>query len=193
MKMQTTKTERGFRIGKFDDVDGKPCSLQESSLATEAAIWFGVQDATPTYNGEAVPYPEGTQFYDRMHLTCHLASMIVRRFEKFLNTGVFPVIKGKPDRYGNKFSMFLSDDKQTIWLGCDDAKPHCMAVDLFKHYLDNAAEMLIKLQLSPYSTGWRDLPYPEGTQFNVRMHLNKELIKDLLPSLKQFIQTGSLR
>jgi hypothetical protein len=166
--MQTTKTERGFQIGKFNDIDGKPCSLQESSLATEAAIWFGTQDATPICNGEVIPFPKDTLFNDRMHLTRRLASMIVRRFEKFLNTGVFPVIKSKPDRYGNAFSMFLSDDKQTVWLGCDDANPQVC------------------------NMGWKPVPYPEGTQFNIRMHLNKEMIEDLLPFLKRFIQTGGL-
>jgi hypothetical protein len=86
-KMQTTKTERGFRIGKFDDVDGKPCSLQESSLATEAAIWFGVQDATPTYNGEAVPYPEGTQFNVRMHLNKEIIEDLLPSLKQFTQTG----------------------------------------------------------------------------------------------------------
>lgn len=167
--MQTRKTERGFKIGEFNDMDGKLCSLQESSLATEAAVWFGTQDATPMYKGEPVPFPKDTLFNDRMDLTCHLASMIMRRFEKFLATSMFPVIKNKPDRYGNTFSMFASDDHETLWLGCDDANPQVC------------------------NFGWKPVPYPEGTTFDIRMHLNKEIIEDLLPLLKSFIQTGSLR
>jgi hypothetical protein len=40
-------TGRGFRIGKFEDRDGVKCSVQESSLATEECIWFGVSDPEP--------------------------------------------------------------------------------------------------------------------------------------------------
>ena len=35
-------TARGFRIVEFTDLYNKPCSLQESSLATDEAIWLGV-------------------------------------------------------------------------------------------------------------------------------------------------------
>lgn len=41
------KTERGFAITNFVDRYGAMCSLQKSSLATEDAIWFGVNDANP--------------------------------------------------------------------------------------------------------------------------------------------------
>jgi hypothetical protein len=34
-------TARGFRIGTFRDRYGQACSIQESSLATEDAIWLG--------------------------------------------------------------------------------------------------------------------------------------------------------
>jgi hypothetical protein len=37
-----TKTGRGFRQGVFRDRYGQECSIQESSLAGEYAIWFGV-------------------------------------------------------------------------------------------------------------------------------------------------------
>ena len=35
------KTERGFSLVEFTDRYGVECSLQDSSLATEAAIWLG--------------------------------------------------------------------------------------------------------------------------------------------------------
>ena len=35
-------TPRGFRIGTFRDLYGQECSVQESSSAEYAAIWFGV-------------------------------------------------------------------------------------------------------------------------------------------------------
>lgn len=33
---------RGFRLGKFRDLYGQECSIQESSSAEHTAIWFGV-------------------------------------------------------------------------------------------------------------------------------------------------------
>lgn len=39
--MERELTERGFPLYTFKDSRGKPCSLQESSLATEHRIWLG--------------------------------------------------------------------------------------------------------------------------------------------------------
>lgn len=36
------RTQRGFMLGEFRDLYGQDCSIQESSLATVNAIWFGV-------------------------------------------------------------------------------------------------------------------------------------------------------
>jgi hypothetical protein len=41
-KIKFVKTERGFAISSFEDRYGLQCSLQKSSLATEDAIWLGV-------------------------------------------------------------------------------------------------------------------------------------------------------
>ncbi len=40
--MRIKKTSRGFRFIDFVDAYESACSLQESSLADVAAIWFGV-------------------------------------------------------------------------------------------------------------------------------------------------------
>ncbi len=42
LDVEWKKTARGFRIGTFRDRYGQECSIQESSLAGEYAIWFGV-------------------------------------------------------------------------------------------------------------------------------------------------------
>ena len=34
-------TNRGFIVGKFVDINDRPCSIQQSSLATECALWLG--------------------------------------------------------------------------------------------------------------------------------------------------------
>jgi hypothetical protein len=55
------KTERGFGRGEFMDRYGVPCSIQESSLATEQCIWLGCDHEQHDQNGR----PVGA----RMHLT----------------------------------------------------------------------------------------------------------------------------
>ncbi len=52
-------TPRGFLRGDFEDRYGQKCSIQESSLATEEAIWLGVD---VNLKGEEVEQ-------GRMHLT----------------------------------------------------------------------------------------------------------------------------
>ena len=41
--MKTEITERGFRFVDFKDRNNDKCSIQESSLAIEAVIWFGIE------------------------------------------------------------------------------------------------------------------------------------------------------
>lgn len=45
--MKQDTTERGFALQEFRDHYGEKCSLQQSSLATENAIWLGIQEMTP--------------------------------------------------------------------------------------------------------------------------------------------------
>ena len=57
------KTGRGFPLGLFKDRYGEECSIQDSSLAFEDAIWLGV-DSVPEGGG-------------RMHLTkSHVRSLL---------------------------------------------------------------------------------------------------------------------
>lgn len=78
-------TQRGFAYIEFRDHYDNKCSLQKSSLATEDAIWFGIDDANPqVLHGDArrlgiatnatsgwVPYPLPSEvsLSTRMHLT----------------------------------------------------------------------------------------------------------------------------
>lgn len=52
-------TVRGFGYFEFDDEYGAKCSLQESSLASDGHIWFGVDEEPETIKGD----------YKRMHLS----------------------------------------------------------------------------------------------------------------------------
>jgi len=47
MEVNKTTTQRGFDLNEFIDRSGCACSVQKSSLATEDAIWFGVNDSDP--------------------------------------------------------------------------------------------------------------------------------------------------
>ena len=64
--MNVEHTERGFALCKFVDLDGASCSIQDSSLATEACVWLGVSK-----------HGDGTRG-DRMHLTQRMALKVAR-------------------------------------------------------------------------------------------------------------------
>lgn len=106
MKKKTfrrTKTNRGFAIRHFTDRYGLPCSLQESSLATEAAIWLGIDDAQPkvlaseaalggvenekTTGWVDYPIPDNVQLITRMHLTKSMVKKLLPVLQKFVETG----------------------------------------------------------------------------------------------------------
>lgn len=71
------KTSRGFLIGEFEDRYGAECSIQESSLATEACVWLGVDK---DLNGEIVGK-------GRMHLTQEMARDLIPVLRYFARTG----------------------------------------------------------------------------------------------------------
>jgi hypothetical protein len=105
--MKLEKTERGFKNGKFTDRYGAKCSIQESSLATEDAIWLGVDDADPQImSSDAIRMglkkPTGTDtdwgwtkyelpkevlITTRMHLTQENVKELLPLLQKFVKTG----------------------------------------------------------------------------------------------------------
>lgn len=74
--------DRGFFKGGFKDRYGADCSIQESSLATEACIWLGCDHETVDAQGR----PCGA----RMHLTQAMARDLIPLLEHFVETGVLP-------------------------------------------------------------------------------------------------------
>lgn len=174
------KTNRGFGLGKFTDAKGQACSIQDSSLATRAAIWFGVEDANPQIlvDGvlqsvpppvESIPIPgwpnltNDILFNTRMHLSIRQVKTLIRNFNAYLVTGkvrkrVFT------DLYGCQSSIRLTDG--LIELGCDNADPKIC------------------------DRGWRHVAYPEGTIFNIHMFLGWEEAIQLLPIMKRFAAGG---
>jgi hypothetical protein len=95
--MKFTKTDRGFALIEFTDRYDAPCSLQKSSLATEDAIWIGVDDADPKILASKVqeggtgwvkyPIPEDVSLNTRMHLTREQVAELLPHLQKFVDTG----------------------------------------------------------------------------------------------------------
>lgn len=92
MEIVKSKTARGFANFEFDDRYGARCSIQKSSLATEDAIWFGVNDADPQIMISGVgwkpyPIPKEVLLTTSMHLTRDQVEKILPVLEKFVETG----------------------------------------------------------------------------------------------------------
>lgn len=76
------------------------------------------------------------------------------------------------DAYGIKCSLQKSSSalEDRIWIGCNDPDPrHCVPGE-----------------------GWKSVELPSGTVSNTRMHLSRKQVKDLLPLLQKFVDTGEL-
>lgn len=87
------KTNRGFSIDKFMDLYGEECSIQKSSLATEDAIWIGVDNPKLTVFEENkgkyinTPMPECFMVSSRMHLNRDQVADLIPILQAFVDTG----------------------------------------------------------------------------------------------------------
>lgn len=101
-EVKMTRTPRGFALCEFMDRYKSVCSIQKSSLATEDAIWFGVNDANPIM---MVPGKPGwhavdvdalaggkVQFTTRMHLTQDHVRALLPLLQHFAETGELPEV-----------------------------------------------------------------------------------------------------
>ena len=102
-EMEIKKTSRGFSRTDFVDRYGAECSIQKSSLATDNAIWFGVNDAKPqimasqakqfgvetneTCGWVDYPIPEEVSLTTRMHLTQDQVKELLPILQRFAETG----------------------------------------------------------------------------------------------------------
>lgn len=90
--MKLKPTQRGFLLGEFTDLNETKCSLQKSSLATDSAIWLGVDyvDLKVLVQGKGwtpVPVPEGTTQAARMHLNRAMVLELLPQLQHFAETG----------------------------------------------------------------------------------------------------------
>lgn len=76
------------------------------------------------------------------------------------------------DRYGAKCSLQKSSiaTEDCVWLGPDEANPQILVA----------------------GQGWKPIPLPEDAVCHTRMHLTQKQVKDLLPHLKKFVETGEI-
>ena len=85
--LEVNITERGFRRADFIDRYDAKCSIQESSLATEAAIWLGMNEGAH-HQGECLA---------RMHLTQEQVATLLPLLQCFVETGYLPSGEGKEE------------------------------------------------------------------------------------------------
>lgn len=69
-----------------------------------------------------------------------------------------------------------------IWLGIDSATPIIMASDARN----------IGLPLKGHVNGWVPFPLPKEVHISTRMHLTIDNVKELLPLLHRFVDTGGI-
>lgn len=97
MDFTETLTNRGFKLIKFEDLYGSRCNIQKSSLATEDAIWFGIEDAEPKIMASKTkeggvgwvdyPIPEDAFLTTRMHLDREQVKELIPILQQFVDTG----------------------------------------------------------------------------------------------------------
>lgn len=87
------------------------------------------------------------------------------------------------DRYGDLCSIQKSSlaTEDAIWFGIKDACPQIMAVDALAAGVDTQE-----------TTGWVPYPVPKNVLLTTRMHLTRDMVAELLPTLKHFAETGEL-
>ena len=76
--LKLRRTERGFARADFEDLYGSKCSIQQSSLATDDAIWLGVHEGSLHYE---------KQESSRMHLNRKQVAELIPLLERFVKTG----------------------------------------------------------------------------------------------------------
>ena len=88
------------------------------------------------------------------------------------------------DRYGAECKLQKSSlaTENAIWFGVKDAKPQILA--------SNASRFGV--ETNGQRTGWVPYPIPEEVLLTTSMHLTQDQVKELLPVLQRFAETGEI-
>jgi len=89
LDIEVGSTHRGFAYAEFRDLYGTLCSIQKSSLATDDALWLGVQDPEPKRGPPWTPYrlPDDVTVRTRMHLNREQIAGLIPILQRFMDTG----------------------------------------------------------------------------------------------------------
>jgi hypothetical protein len=81
------------------------------------------------------------------------------------------------DSYKQKCSLQISSlsGDDYIWLGIDEPEIKILASKIIEG-----------------GTGWADFPLPKDAEIFSRMHLTRKQVKELLPHLIKFVETGDI-
>jgi len=92
--MEILKNNRGFEYSNFTDLYGNTCSIQKSSLATDDAIWLGVDKPSLIITDEdsvgkyvKTQMPKNWSANSRMHLNREQIAELLPILQKFVETG----------------------------------------------------------------------------------------------------------
>ena len=90
------------------------------------------------------------------------------------------------DVYDNECRLQKSSsaEENVIWLGVVDANPQIMATD--------AKKIGLLSKDSDINTGWVPYPISKEALLTTEMLLNRDMVKELLPHLIKFANTGEL-
>lgn len=91
------------------------------------------------------------------------------------------------DRYGAECSIQKSSlaFEEAIWLGIDNPDPKIMSSDAIRLGLR-------KRTYDENDNGWIKYELPKEVLLNTRMHLTQTHVKQLLPILQKFAETGEI-
>ena len=86
------------------------------------------------------------------------------------------------DTYDTECSLQISSSvEERIWFGVDDANPKILVSRAKEHGLEPQGK-----------NGWMSYPIPDDVLLTTRMHLSREQVKELLPYLINFVETGEI-
>ena len=91
------------------------------------------------------------------------------------------------DHYGSVCSIQKSSlaDKDCIWVGVDNADPKIMSSDAIRMGLRQRT-------FDENDNGWVKFEIPKEVLLHTKMHLTRKQVKELLPLLQKFAETGEL-
>jgi hypothetical protein len=110
-----------------------------------------------------------------------MAKIKIKKNRRNFETGKFI------DRNGYECSIQKSSlaNEDCIWLGIDDPKPQLMSSDATRMGLRQKT-------FDENDNGWVKFEIPKEVLLTTHMHLTRKQVKELLPLLQKFVETGEL-